>query len=153
MQKYTIKNIQKYALTTSIDLMKKYAKIYKKYARNICKICRNEIYMQNIQKSALPTFLIKSVCHILRFKWLEFLYLCDDGERTWRPQIECGRKIKFTFPTGSFSFTYSFLDFSRCAVLPSWALLLLLNLKTTTLNDSCLFLMCCPPRLNISVRL
>ena len=39
-----------YAGPTSIDLMKKYAKI--------CKICRHEIYMQNMQKSALATLLM-----------------------------------------------------------------------------------------------
>ena len=44
---------------TSIDLIKKYAKICEKYAK-ICKLCRHEIYMQNMQKSALPTLLMEA---------------------------------------------------------------------------------------------
>ena len=38
-------------------LKRKYAKICTKYAI-MCKICRHEIYMQNMQKFALPTLLM-----------------------------------------------------------------------------------------------
>ena len=42
-----------YINLTSMDLKRKYAKMCKKYT-NISKKCRHEIYMQNMQKSALP---------------------------------------------------------------------------------------------------
>ena len=42
----------------SISSMHSYAFICTKYAK-ICKICRHEIYMQHMQKYALPTLLMK----------------------------------------------------------------------------------------------
>ena len=38
----------------------------KKYAYNmhkICKMCKHEIYLQNVQKFALPTLMMKLTCH------------------------------------------------------------------------------------------
>ena len=61
MQYQICTNMQKYAIIcinpTSMDLKRKYAKVCTKYAF-ICKSCSHEIYMQNMQKFALPTLLM-----------------------------------------------------------------------------------------------
>ena len=60
MHKYA-QNMHKYAQICSdpisISHMHSYAFICTKYAK-ICKICKHEIYMQHMQKYALPTLLM-----------------------------------------------------------------------------------------------
>ena len=52
------KNMQKYAVTPQVFLLCIYMHLYAQYMQKISKICKHKIYMQHMQKYALPNLLM-----------------------------------------------------------------------------------------------